>query len=59
MRQTNTRQFSLPKARSNSGARILKYSAIELWSKIPLEIKNKPCLTLFTAEYKRNVLFGY
>jgi len=29
----------------------MKFIAIEIWSKIPLEIKNKFCLTLFTAEY--------
>jgi len=40
-RQVKTRQFALPKARSNSGAKIMKYSAIETWSKIPPEIKIK------------------
>ena len=40
-RQVKTRQFALPKARSNSGAKMIKYSAIEIWSKIPPEIKNK------------------
>ena len=34
-------QFALPKARSNSGAKMIKHSAIEIWSRIPLEIKNK------------------
>ena len=58
-RQTKTRQFVLPKARSNSGAKMLKHSAIEIWSNIPLEIKYKSCLTLFTSEYKRNVLLRY
>jgi len=29
-RQIKTRQFALPKARSNSGAEIIKYSAIEI-----------------------------
>jgi len=29
-RQIKTRQFVLPKARSNSGAKMLKYSAIEI-----------------------------
>jgi len=31
-------------------AKMLKYDTIEIWSKIPLETKNKLCLTLFTAE---------
>ena len=34
-----TRQFASPKARSNSGAKMIKYSAIYTWSRIPLEIK--------------------
>ena len=51
-RQIKNRQFASPKARSNSGAKMINYSAIELWSKIPPEIKNKPCLVLFLAEYK-------
>jgi len=42
----------LPKARSNSGAKMLSYSTIKIWSNIPLETKNKPFWTLFTAEYK-------
>ena len=46
-RQVKTRQFALPKARSNSSAKMIKYSAIEIWSKIPPEIKNKTCLALF------------
>ena len=58
-RQVKTRQFVLPKARSNSGAKIIKYSAIEIWSKIPPEIKNKTCLALFLAEYKKYVLLSY
>jgi len=40
-------QFALPKARSNSGAKMVKRSAIEIWSRIPLEIKNKTFLALF------------
>ena len=40
-RQIKTRQFVLPKARSNSGAKMLKYSAIEIWSKSHAEIKIK------------------
>ena len=44
-------QFALPKARSNSGAKMIKHSAIEIWSRIPLEIKNETCLALF-SEYK-------
>jgi len=38
-RKTKTQQFSLSKARANSGARMLKHSAIEMWSKIPSHIK--------------------
>jgi len=34
-------QFALPKARLNSGAKMIKHSAIEIWSRIPLEIKIK------------------
>jgi len=50
-------QFALPKARSNSGAKMIKRSAIEIWSRIPLEIKNKTCLvTFFGGVYEiRNV----
>ena len=46
-RQIKARQLALPKARSNSGAKMITYSAIEIWSKIPPEIKNKTCLALF------------
>jgi len=59
MRQIKTRQFSLPKARSNSGANMVKYSAVEIWSRIPSEIKNETCLALFSAEYKKYVLLRY
>ena len=38
---------------------MIKYSAIEIWSKIPPEIKNKTCLALFVAEYKKYVLLSY
>jgi len=55
-RQIKTRQFALPKTRSNSGAKMIKYSAIEISSKILSEIKNITCLTLFAAEYKKYVL---
>jgi len=58
-RQMKTRQFALPKARSNSGAKMIKYNAIEIWSKIPQEIKNKTYLALFLAEYKKYVLLSY
>jgi len=34
-RQIKTRQFALPKARSNSGAKMIQFSGIEIWSKIP------------------------
>jgi len=40
-KQIQTREFALPKARSNSGAEMIKYSAMEIWSKIPPEIKIK------------------
>ena len=58
-RQIKTRQFALTKARSNSGAKMMKYSAIDIWSKIPPAIKNKTCLALFLAEYKKYVLLSY
>jgi len=40
-RQIKARQFILLKARSNSCAKIIKYSAIEIWSRIPIETKIK------------------
>jgi len=58
-RKIKIRQFALPKARSNSGAKMIKYSVIKIWSKIPPEIKNKMCLALFLAEYKKYVLLSY
>jgi len=58
-RQIKIRQFALPKARANSGAKMIKYSAIEIWSKNPPEIKSKTCLALFLAEYKKYVLHSY
>jgi len=58
-RQVKTRQFALPKARSNTGAKMIQYSAIEIWSKIPPEIKNKTGLAFFLAEYKKYVLLCY
>jgi len=58
-RQVKTGQFALRKARSSSGAKMIKYSAIEIWSKIPPLIKNKTCLALFLAEYKKYVLLSY
>jgi len=58
-RQVKTRQFALPKARSSSGAKMIKSSAIEIWSKIPPEIKNKTCLALFLAEYMKYILLSY
>jgi len=51
-REVKTRQFALLKARSNSGAKMIKYSAIEIWSKIPPEIKNKTCLHFFWQSIK-------
>ena len=56
-RQIKTRQFALPNARSNSGAKMLKHSALEILSKIPPEIKNKTCLALFLEEY-RNMYYS-
>jgi len=59
-RQIKTRQFAFPrKARSNSGAKMIKYSAIGIWSKIPPEMKNKTCLAIFLAECKKHVLLSY
>jgi len=65
-RQIKTRQFALQKAHSSSGVKMIKYSAVEILSKIPLEIKNKPCLALHSAEYKnmyysatRNIFLCY
>jgi len=58
-RQINVRKFALPKARSNSSAKRMKVSATEIWSKILSEIKNKQCLALFSAEYKKYVLLSY
>jgi len=58
-RQIKTRQFALPKGRLNLGAKMMKYSAIEIWSKIPPTIKNKTCWALFLAEYKKYVLLSY
>jgi len=40
-------QFASPEARSNSGVKMIKYSAIQIWSRIPLEIKNKLCSGTF------------
>jgi len=48
-------QFTLPNAPSNSGAKMIKYSAIEIWSRNPSEIKNQTCLALFSEKYKKYV----
>jgi len=37
---------------------MLKYSVIEIFKKNILQLK-KTCLTLFTAEYKKNVLLWH
>jgi len=58
-RQIKTRQFALPKAHSNSGAKMIKYSAIKISSKIPSEIKNITCLALFASKCKKYALLGY
>jgi len=58
-RQSKTRQFALPKASPNSGAKMIKYSAIAILWKIPPEMKNKTCLALFLAECKKYVLLSY
>jgi len=58
-RQIKTRQFALPNARSNSGAKMIKFSAIEILSKIPSEIKNITCLALFAANCKKYVSHDY
>jgi len=59
--QTKIRLFALPKAPSNSSAKMLQWIAIQIWSKVPSEIKykHKPCLTFVSADYKRIVLLGY
>jgi len=46
-------QFALPKARLNSGAKMMEHSKIEIWSRIPLEMGSKTCLALFSEEYKK------
>jgi len=46
-RQIKPRQFALPKARLNSGVTMIKYSAIQIWSRIPSEIINKTCSGFF------------
>jgi len=51
-RQIKTRQCAFALASSNSCVEIMKYSAMEIRSKIPSEIKNKTCLALFATEYK-------
>jgi len=48
-------QFALPQTRSTSRAKMIKHSAIEIWSKIPSEIKNETCLALFSEKYKKYV----
>ena len=58
-RKIKTQQFALSKPRSNSGAKMIKYSAIEMWSKISPEIKIETCLALFLAEYKKYVVLSY
>jgi len=32
---------------------MIKHSAVEIWSRIPLKIKNKTCLAHFSEEYKK------
>jgi len=32
---------------------MIKHSAMEIWSRIPLETKNETCLELFSEEYKK------
>jgi len=58
-RQFKTRQLVSPKARSHSGAKMIKNSAIAIQSRIASAIKNKTCLALFSAEYRKYVLLGY
>jgi len=50
-RQIKTRQFVLPKAHSNSGANMIKYSAVEIWPKNSSGNK-KNVFGTFLAEYK-------
>jgi len=49
-RQIKDRQFALPEARSKSSAKMIKCSALEIWSKIPSEIRNITCLALFATD---------
>ena len=57
-RQIKTRQFALPNAHSNSGAEMIKCSAIEISSNIPSKKIYITCLVLFVAKYKKCVLLG-
>jgi len=52
-----TQQFALPKARSNSCAKIIKHNAIKIWSRIPLEMKNKRFWALFLQNI-RNMYYS-
>ena len=54
-RQIKTRQFALPEARSSSGAKMMRHSAVEIWSGVPSEMGNDTCLPLFSEEYKKYV----
>jgi len=58
-RQTKTQQFALPKARSNSAAEMIKFRAIEIWSKTRLEIKIYRVWHFFQRTIKKRVLLGY
>ena len=58
-RQIKTRQFALPKAHSNSGAKMIKYSAMEISFEIPSEIRNITCLAIFAVKHKKYALLGY
>jgi len=44
---------------SNSGAKMIKCSAIEIWSRIPSEIENKSVWHFLPAKYNKYLLLGY
>jgi len=55
LHKLNLGNLQIPKARSNSDAKMPSYNSIQIWSEILLDTKNKPCLTVFTAQYKKCV----
>jgi len=49
-RQSKTEEFALTKSRSNSGAKIWRYSSIIIKSEIPLKISEQGRLNYYTSE---------